>query len=360
MDFSLMFFSNHEKGLIDMSYQIMINATKYADLNQFKAVWTPERHFTQFGGLYPNAAITSAALATMTHSVELRGGSVISPLHDVIRLVEEWSVVDNLSKGRIGLSFGSGWNKNDFVLNPSKYNDRYQHMYSQIEQFKKLWSGESIERERHDKEKIKVKIFPSPRSPSVPLWLSISSNENAFIYAGKNNFNILTHLVSQDVKQLSKKISLYREARESSGLNPDEGKISLMLHTYINDVDNERENIITAPFKSYLREIIKMGGVQSKKKSDKYDAVTDDEFIIEELVEISFKRYLKNDSLIGSRELCKDRVMKLECLGVNEVVSLIDFGINYDAVMNSLPLLTSIKDEFVLSTPAQLKSLDEL
>ena len=40
-------------------------------------MWTPERHFHAFGGLYPNPAVTTAALATITSNVQLRAGSVV-------------------------------------------------------------------------------------------------------------------------------------------------------------------------------------------------------------------------------------------------------------------------------------------
>ena len=47
-----------------------------------------------------------------------RAGSVVLPLHDPIRVAEEWAVLDNLSGGRIGVSFASGWHTGDFVLAP--------------------------------------------------------------------------------------------------------------------------------------------------------------------------------------------------------------------------------------------------
>ena len=43
------------------------------------------------------------------------------PLHSPIRVAEEWAVVDNISRGRVGISFAAGWQPNDFVLNPGAY-----------------------------------------------------------------------------------------------------------------------------------------------------------------------------------------------------------------------------------------------
>ena len=57
----------------------------------------------------------------VTERIEIRAGSVVLPLHNPIRCAEDWSVVDNLSNGRVGLSFASGWHANDFALAPDNF-----------------------------------------------------------------------------------------------------------------------------------------------------------------------------------------------------------------------------------------------
>ena len=34
-------------------YELLTEAARFADRNGFAAIWTPERHFHRFGGLYP-------------------------------------------------------------------------------------------------------------------------------------------------------------------------------------------------------------------------------------------------------------------------------------------------------------------
>ena len=65
-----------------------------------------------------------AAVAAITKRVQIRSGSVVLPLHNPIRVAEEWAVVDNLSGGRVGLSFASGWHAGDFALMPGNFKDR--------------------------------------------------------------------------------------------------------------------------------------------------------------------------------------------------------------------------------------------
>ena len=98
IDFSLFYFASEESGSAEERYQLLMEGAKFADEHDFAAVWTPERHFHEFGGLYSNPALTSAALATITKRIQLRAGSVVLPLHHPIRVAEEWAFVDNISR----------------------------------------------------------------------------------------------------------------------------------------------------------------------------------------------------------------------------------------------------------------------
>jgi natural product biosynthesis luciferase-like monooxygenase protein len=184
MDFSLFFFSNYPTRSAN-KYRLLHESVKFADRSGFKAIWTPERHFHEFGGLFPNPALTSASLAMITNQIELRSGSIVSPLHDYLRIAEEWSVVDNLSNGRIGLSFASGWNVNDFVLSENNFNDRHNIMNEQIELVKKLWSGGSVMRRNGIGQEIEVRLFPRPVSRMLPIWITAAGNDRTFIDAGR-------------------------------------------------------------------------------------------------------------------------------------------------------------------------------
>src|SRR5215469_14499562 len=120
MEFSLFFFADSGAAGGE-GYDLLLESARFADAHGFTAVWTPERHFHPFGGLYPNPAVTGAAVAAITEHIEIRAGSVVLPLHHPVRVAEEWSVVDNLSRGRASISFATGWQANDFVLAPENY-----------------------------------------------------------------------------------------------------------------------------------------------------------------------------------------------------------------------------------------------
>src|SRR5262249_36642496 len=86
LGFSLFYFASADSGSPDAKYRLLLEGAKFADQHGYEAVWTPERHFHAFGGLYPNPSVTSAALAAVTEHVGIRAGSVVLPLHNPIRV----------------------------------------------------------------------------------------------------------------------------------------------------------------------------------------------------------------------------------------------------------------------------------
>ncbi|MHC5725594.1 MAG: MupA/Atu3671 family FMN-dependent luciferase-like monooxygenase, partial [Nostoc sp.] len=176
MEFSLFYFCGDGLKTQKNKYNLLIESAKFADQNGFSALWTPERHFHPFGGLYPNPSLTSAALAMITERIQLRSGSIVMPLHNPARVAEEWSVVDNLSNGRVALAFASGWTIDDFVLSSEIHANRKESMWSGIQIVHKLWEGEQVELKDATGNTFKVRTFPRPIQRKLPTWIVCQSN----------------------------------------------------------------------------------------------------------------------------------------------------------------------------------------
>ena len=81
-----MFFNGSETPDRRDNYRLLLEASRFADRHGFSSVWTPERHYTTFGGLYPNPSVLLAALARETRRVRLMAGSLVLPLHHPLRV----------------------------------------------------------------------------------------------------------------------------------------------------------------------------------------------------------------------------------------------------------------------------------
>jgi natural product biosynthesis luciferase-like monooxygenase protein/FkbM family methyltransferase len=345
MAFSLFYFASDDDEASADKYRLLIEGAKFADRHGFAAVWTPERHFHAFGGLYPNPSVTSAAIATITEQIQIRAGSVVMPLHSPIRVAEEWSVVDNLSQGRVGVSFASGWHSDDFVFAPHEYARRKEAMLSGIEIVRKLWRGEAVAFQGGAGNDVEVKISPRPVQRELPFWITAAGSPETFQMAGEVGANLLTHLLGQSLEELSEKIEIYRRAWREHHPQQGEGHVSLMLHTFVGaDAASVREKV-RQPFINYLRS--SFGLIKNLARSLGQDIegenFTEDD--MQALLSHAFDRYFETSGLFGTPESCLRIVERLKAIGVDEVACLVDFGVDFESVMSSLNYLSAVKEQ---------------
>ncbi len=347
IDFSLFYFADAGDDPQD-KYRLLLEGAKLADARGFKAVWTPERHFHTFGGLYPNPSVTGAAVAAVTRRLGIRAGSVVLPLHDPVRVAEEWAVVDNLSGGRVGISFASGWHSGDFVFAPEAFTDRHEVMYRGIETVRALWRGEAVRRRAPGGEEVEVRIQPRPLQSELPVWITAFASPVTFRRAGEIGANVLTHLLDQTLDEVAEKIRIYREAWRAAG-HPGEGGVTLMIHTFVAEDDATAREIVRGPFTNYLRS--SLGLVRRMAKS--FGLEEDADFSAADLEAIlahAFDRYFESAGLFGSPATCRQTIDRLRALGVDEIGCLVDFGVPCDAALESLRRLAGLRDALAAET----------
>jgi natural product biosynthesis luciferase-like monooxygenase protein len=364
VEFSLFYFASEEGARAD-KYKLLLEGAKFADENGFAAVWTPERHFHAFGGLYPNPSVVSAALAVMTRQIKLRTGSVVLPLHHPIRVAEEWALVDNLSQGRVGVAFAAGWQPNDFVLAPENYADRKDVMLRNIETVRRLWRGETVTMSGPKGDEVNVATLPRPVQPELPVWLTAAGNPETYRQAGETGGNLLTHLLGQSVEELAEKVQIYREAWRKHGHGPGEGHVTLMLHTFVGEDDDEVREIVRGPMKAYLKsavDLVKKAAWHFPVNKDR-DAKADKRLAelaasndlsaedLEALLEHAFERYYETSGLFGTPETCIQLVNRLKEIGIDELACLIDFGVDSEQVLASLKHLNRLRERCTGGVP---------
>jgi phthiocerol/phenolphthiocerol synthesis type-I polyketide synthase D len=343
MKFGLMFFASSEAALSGDKYRLVIECARFADANAFSSVWVPERHFTEFGSLYPNPAVLHSALAMCTTRVKLMAGSVVAPLHSPIRITEEWSMVDNLSGGRVGISFAPGWNPDDFALNPGGYAKRQQTLHEAIQTIQHLWQGGTLEVENGLGEMRHVRVYPTPVQPSLPVWLTAAGNPQTFRRAGEVGANVLTHVLDQDEDQLAQKIKLYREAREAKGFDPAAGQVTVMLHTFVgNDAALVREQA-REPYCNYLRNNIHLLNGLAQSRGQQVDVRSMPAKQLDDFINYLYERFAQSRGLIGTPESSQALIHKLAAMGVDEVACLLDFGPPTELILENLPHLQRLQ-----------------
>ena len=330
VDFSLLFFSSEATRDLDDLYRLYVEGARFADTHDFTAIWTPERHFHAFGGIFPSPATVTAALAMVTNRIRLRAGSVVLPLNDPIRVAEDWAVVDRLSNGRVDLAFATGWNPNDFVLAPDNFAARRDIMLDGIRTVQSLWRGESVKRRNGKGEEATIRTFPPPVQSGFTPWITCSGGVDRFRDAGRCGGHVLTALLFQTIEELAEKIRCYRDARAEAGFDPATGHVTLMLHTYIGTDAEEVRQTVRGPFIEYLRTSADLWSQGVEKLPQLTPAAQ------EEVLGLAFERYYRRAGFFGTPEQLAGRVRELVGVGVNEIACLIDFGVPTEVALEGL------------------------
>lgn len=345
MDFSLFFFSGDGTGQGPGKYDLLLDSARYADRNGFAGIWVPERHFVDFGGLYPNPALLGAAIATITERLQIRAGSVVVPLHHPVRIAEEWSVVDNLSGGRVAISCASGWHPHDFILAPGgdameRYANRKDEMFDAIGVVQRLWSGQTVPIPREGAEPVPARTLPRPLQDALPVWISSQGSVDTFVRAGEIGANVLTGLVAQRLSDLGDKIAAYRKALAANGHDPGGGRVAAMTHTFLGRSDAEVKELVRDPLIGYLRGFLAQQDTSDSMFAQLSAAERD------AMLQASFERYFDTIALLGTPDKCETLIEDLVDIGLDEVACLIDFGLEPAQVLDGLDHLTELKDRY--------------
>lgn len=129
-----------------------------------------------------------------------------------------------------------------------------------------------------------------------------------------------------------------------------------MLHTHLADDEAEAKATTRTPFREYLRSAVSLetkaakgGGTISGGHRMPAEDLPDD--VVEDLLDLTCDRYLRDGSLIGSPESCRTVVERFAAAGVDEVACLVDFGLSAERILAGLPPLITLARHFSRTRP---------
>ncbi|HZV75246.1 MAG TPA: MupA/Atu3671 family FMN-dependent luciferase-like monooxygenase [Conexibacter sp.] len=350
--FSLYYFGSYPRETPpEERYELLFESARFADDAGFDTLWVPERHFHAFGGIFPNPSLLAAALARETRRIRLHAGSVVLPLHNPIRVAEEWSVVDNLSGGRVGIGVASGWHANDFALRPEAYGRHKDAMYEGLETVKALWRGDAVAVRSGSGEQIEVRLHPPPLQPCPPLYTAIVGAPESWERAGRSDLGVITNLMTQDLDQLTANVTRYRAARAAAGLDPAAGPVVVLLHTYLAAGEQQARADAFEPFCAYLRSSLSLFGQATNSLGMEVDVEGLSKEDLDYVLRRAFASYCDARALIGTPASCEAIARRVLAAGADEIACFVDFGISLSLLRRSLPRMVELRDRLRPAAP---------
>ena len=121
--------------------------------------------------MFQEPLVLFSYLAGLTTSIELVTAVIILPQRQTALVAKQAACVDVISKGRLRLGVGTGWNEVEYEALGANFNNRGRRSEEQIDLLRKLWRDEAI---TYDGEWHKVTdagLNPLPTNRNIPIWL---------------------------------------------------------------------------------------------------------------------------------------------------------------------------------------------
>jgi probable F420-dependent oxidoreductase len=110
-------------------------------------------------------------LAGLTESIELVTAVIILPQRQTVLVAKQAACLDVLSKGRLRLGVGTGWNAVEYEALNMNFHDRGDRSEEQIAVMRQLWAHEVVTFDGRWHRIDEAGLNPLPLRRSIPVWL---------------------------------------------------------------------------------------------------------------------------------------------------------------------------------------------
>jgi probable F420-dependent oxidoreductase len=201
----------------DLSQMVdeLIAEAQQAERCGFDSFFLTEHH-QEPGGYLPSPLPLLAAIATRTSTIRLGTGIAILPLYHPIRLAEDCALIDIISRGRLILGVGQGYQEVDFAAFGLKVADRVSLFEEGLEVLRRAWTEERVYFVGKRYTLQNVMVTPKPvQKPHPPIWIAALADE-PMKRAGRLGDALLADSF-QLPERLKRRVALYRATAESRG-----------------------------------------------------------------------------------------------------------------------------------------------
>jgi len=209
--------NSHPASAADLSRLVdeMVVEAQQAEQCGFDSFFVTEHH-QEPSGYLPSPLPLLAALATRTSTIRLGTGIAILPLYHPIRMAEDCAVIDIMSKGRLILGVGMGYQDVDFAAYGLRVSDRVSLFEEGIEIIKRAWTEEKLSFVGKRYTLTNIGVTPKPlQKPRPPIWIAAVGDE-AMKRAGRVGDALLADSFQLPAR-LKPRVDLYRQTAASRG-----------------------------------------------------------------------------------------------------------------------------------------------
>lgn len=280
----------------------------------FDAVWIGEHHIDG-ACAYVDPVTFAGAVVARTNTVQIGFAAVQMALHHPIRLAEQVSLLDNLSKGRIilGIGRGTAYNFYEYRSYGIPFSEAQSRLLEAEKIIVKAWTTENYRYTGNhfdiDLPVLRPRVFSKPHPPMIRAV----ATETSILRMGEEGRPFM--LVVQPDQETSRRFDLYKKTMAKMGyadstIDANMKRCWIWRNIFVADTDAEAEAIgIPAYLESqqHIRETRKRLNTVEEMASVSSD-LDDPRFSVE------------HSLIYGSPDTVSERLAKLEKIGMGGVI----------------------------------------
>ena len=247
-------------------YELRLQQLEIFDQSGFYAYHLAEHHSPAVHSLAPSQNVFLAAASQRTRSLRLAPCVYVLPLHHPLRLIEEISMLDHLSGGRIEIGVGRGgvmeayfWGQEaDSETNYQRYLETLDILKTSLDKKSLTYKGKF-----HNFDDLPMRLNPIQK-PYPPMWYMRNAETAAL---EKMNTVVVGTLDSLRTETYRYK-RVWEETHGAQGktVQGTEPKVGLVVHMVIAETDEKAIELATPAWEQYRWNLAAPRRIEAEKR----------------------------------------------------------------------------------------------
>jgi len=261
------------------TYRKRLEQIEYLDRAGFYCYHLAEHHTPAIHSLAPSQNVFLAAASQRTTNIHLAPCVYVLPLHHPIRLIEEISMVDTLSGGRMEIGIGRGGEMEAFFWGQeATAESNYKRYLETLEVIQKGLANDVLDfhGDIYEFDELPMRMHPVQR-PYPPMWY-MRNVETAAI-------NGMDTIIVGSLDSIGPEVKRFREKwEEHQGkgtltVHGEEPKVGLTVHMVLAETDEEAIEIAQPAWEQYRYNLAAPRRIEAERRGlDRFKTAKDGQY----------------------------------------------------------------------------------
>jgi probable LLM family oxidoreductase len=210
----------------------LLEEAKLADRLGLDVFALGEHHRADYVVSAPPVAL--AAIAAVTERIRLSSGVTVLSSDDPVRVFQQFSTVDLISKGRAEIMAGRGSFIESFPLFGYDLND-YDALFSEkLDLLVELTRNPVVTRSGQLTQSLNnATIYPRPVQNPLPVWVAVGGTPQSVVRAASYELPLVLAIIGGEWHRFAPFTKLYRQVLAEAGKDTAKAPICINQHCYI-------------------------------------------------------------------------------------------------------------------------------